>query len=176
MDSTINPDDFGTIKQLEYIAMHPRAFCFVLVNTLRTFGANFYKAFIGVLGWYDVFVPRWYIVAASISIALAFVASTPKREGSWLPSAAAAGTALVGCLVALMTTQYLAWTPVGLDIVLGIQGRYFIAPALFGVMLCPSLALPHKVRSAFAATTIGFTAIVSVPLTCFLIVDRYYLA
>jgi uncharacterized membrane protein len=174
MDSTINPDDFGTIKQLRYIIAHPLGFCFVLAKTLQVFGANFYKALIGVLGWYDVFVPRWYILGASINIALAFIASISKRDGPRSPSAVTA-IALTGCLFTVMTTQYLAWTPVGLDIILGVQGRYFVAPALFAVMLGPSLTLPRAVRSAFVATTVGFATVVTVPLTCLLIVNRYYL-
>src|SRR5271166_124196 len=96
MDSTINPDDFGTVKQLHYIVADPLGFYFVLAKTLHEFGAGFYKALIGVLGWYDVFVPRWYILAASINIALAFAASISKRDGSWSHTAAVTAIALIG--------------------------------------------------------------------------------
>ena len=176
MDSTINPDDFGTLKQLHYIIAHPLGFCFTLVNTTREFESNFYKALIGVLGWYDVFLPRWYILAASINIALAFAASLSKRDGPWSPAATAAGVAVIGCFVSVLTAQYLAWTPVGLDVILGVQGRYLVAPVLFVVILCPSLMLPRAVRSTFTATSVGFAAIVTVPVTCLLIIKRYYLA
>jgi uncharacterized membrane protein len=82
---------------------------------------------------------------------------------------------VIGCVISVLITQYLAWTPVGLDIILGVQGRYFVAPALFVVMLCPSFALPRALRSTFTAMTVGFAAVVTVPLTCLLIVNRYYL-
>jgi uncharacterized membrane protein len=131
---------------------------------------------IGVLGWYDVFLPRWYILAASINIALAFAASISKRDGPWSPAATAAGVAVIGCFVSVLTAQYLAWTPVGLDVILGVQGRYLVAPVLFVVILCPSLMLPRAVRSTFTATSVGFAAIVTVPVTCLLIIKRYYLA
>ena len=175
MDFTINPDDFGTVKQLHYIVTHPLSFYLTFVKTLREFGPSFYQAFVGVLGWYDVFVPRWYILAASINIALAFAASISKRDGPWSPAAVATGIAMIGCLVSVLTTQYLAWTPVGLDIILGVQGRYFVAPALFMVMLCPSFVLPRAFRATFTATTVGFAVVVTAPLTCLLIVNRYYL-
>jgi uncharacterized membrane protein len=175
MDFTINPDDFGTVKQLHYIVIHPLRFCFTFVHTLHEFAPSFYKAFIGVLGWYDVFVPRWYILSASINIALAFAASISKRDGPWSLAATSAGIAVIGCVISVLITQYLAWTPVGLDIILGVQGRYFVAPALFVVMLCPSFALPRALRSTFTAMTVGFAAVVTVPLTCLLIVNRYYL-
>jgi hypothetical protein len=155
MDFTINPDDFGTVKQLHYIVIHPLRFCFTFVNTLHEFAPCFYKAFIGVLGWYDVFVPRWYILVASINIVLAFAASISKRDRPWSPAAVAAGAAIIGCVITVLIAQYLAWTPVGLDIILGVQGRYFVAPALFAVMLCPSLTLPRALRSTLTATTVG---------------------
>ena len=79
---------------------------------------------------------------------------------------------MIGCFVSVLTAQYLAWTPVGLDVILGVQGRYFVAPVLFVVILCPSLMLPRAVRS----TSVGFAAIVTVPVTCLLIIKRYYLA
>jgi uncharacterized membrane protein len=176
MDFTINPDDFGTVKQLHYIVTHPLSFYFILVKTTHEFGADFYKALIGVLGWYDVFVPRWYILAASINMGLAFTASISKRDGPWSSGAVAAGVALMGCFVSVLTAQYLAWTPVGLDIILGVQGRYFVAPAMFAVMLCPSFVLPYAVRATLTATTVGFAVVVTVPLTFLLIVNRYYLA
>jgi uncharacterized membrane protein len=176
MDSTINPDDFGTIKQLDYITAHPLAYCLTLARTLRTFAPGFYQALIGVLGWYDVIVPKWYTLAATISISFAFTASISRRSGLSRPAAVITFVALLGCLVAVMTTLYLAWTPVGFYMILGVQGRYFVAPALFAVLLCPSLTLPPALRSALAATTVGFAAVVTVPLTCLLIVDRYYLA
>jgi uncharacterized membrane protein len=176
MDSTINPDDFGTVKQLDYIIAHPLAYYSAFTKTLRTFGPNFYHAFIGVLGWYDVFVPRWYIFAVSINFVLALAASMSKRDGPWLPEAAMAGIAVVGCFVAVLTAQYLAWTPVGLDIILGVQGRYLVAPALFVVLLCPPLTLPRPISLIFTASTVAFAAVVTVPLTYVLIVNRYYLS
>jgi uncharacterized membrane protein len=176
MDSTINPDDFGTVKQLDYIIAHPLGYYLAFTKTLRTFGPNFYHAFIGVLGWYDVFVPRWYIFAVSINFVLALAASMSKRDGPWLPEATMAGIAVIGCFVAVLTAQYLAWTPVGLDIILGVQGRYLVAPALFVVLLCPPLSLPQATRSIFTAATVAFAAVVTVPLTYVLIVHRYYLS
>jgi hypothetical protein len=145
------------------------------VKTTHEFGTDFYKAWIGVLGWYDVFVPRWYIVAASINMAWAFAASISERDGPWSSAAVAAGAALMGCFVSVLIAQYLAWTPVGLNIILGVQGRYFVAPAMFAVMLCPSFVLPYAVRATFTATTVGFAVVVTAPLTFLLIVNRYYL-
>jgi uncharacterized membrane protein len=78
-------------------------------------------------------------------------------------------------VITVLIAQYLAWTPVGLNIILGVRGRYFVAPALFAVMLCPSLTLPSALRSTHTPTTVGFAAVVTVPLNCLLIVSRYYL-
>ena len=175
LDFTINPDDFGTVKQLHYIATHPVEFYWVFVKTLHTWAPNFYQAFVGVLGWYDVFVPRWFEIVTSVTLFFAFLASISERY--WLSPLQAIATVIgiIGCFVGTIVAQYLAWTPIGLDIILGIQGRYFIAPAFFIVMLSPSLALPRVVRSTLIALTIGFATAVTAPLTGLLTVHRYYL-
>ena len=116
--------------QLARLAEQPwTAIAVAFYAMLDFFSLNIYRSFIGVLGWLDTMLPRWYYWAAGGALLAAIVADAPSpravpRDARWLALAAFAG-----CVVMLYVSMYLVWTPVGAFKTEGIQGRYFLALA-----------------------------------------------
>jgi uncharacterized membrane protein len=134
--------------------------------------------FIGALGWMDTSMPIYYYKAATAMLVVAAIAAilgtNGKRmtAGNYLPIAAGLACAVLGVFL----VQYVAWTPPGRPIVEGIEGRYFLAPALAGAALLPALGRIRapRLQSALLALILVFPAI-SLAVAMRAIVLRYYL-
>ena len=135
--------------------------------------------FIGVLGWMDTLLPishYRYVATAMLVVwaAAAMLATNSKRmtASNYLPIAAGVAFASLGVFL----VQYVTWTVPGHAIVDGIEGRYFLAPALAGAGLSPSLGGTRapRLRTALLALILIFPAI-SLALAMHAIVLRYYL-
>lgn len=176
--------NFGAIvgadpsAQLQMIRHDPFLIIKVIWATItQTWEAKF-TDFIGVLGWLDTLLPHAYYVSAAAMLGIAAVAgmlgTTGKRmmPGNYLP---VAGGIVLACLAVLMV-QYATWTAPGHAVVEGIEGRYFLAPALVAAALLPSLGRIHatRLRAALLALITVFPTI-SLAVTMHAVVLRYYL-
>lgn len=134
--------------------------------------------FIGVLGWMDTFLPYSYYRVATVMLVVAAAAamlgarSKSMTLGNCLPVAAGIGFAALGVFLA----QYVTWTAPGHATVEGIEGRYFLAPALAGAALLPALGQIRtpRLKNALLALVWLFP-IVSLGVTMRVLVLRYYL-
>ncbi len=140
----------------------------------RTFAANDWfiaHSFIGQLGWLDVELPGIYRDFAWAGLVLAAFASVRwgYLRGWWLEVLAVAGAvAGVGMI------QYMTWTVVGAPVVDGVQGRYFLAPALvLGVVFSRGggVGLPG---ARLAALAVMVLPVLSISVTVHEVILRYY--
>jgi uncharacterized membrane protein len=144
----------------------------ILIHTWSEQAGNLLDSAIGILGWLNMPLSADYIAAAEAMLVLGAVLAARGVSGPGLPQAApgparrcaAFALAAIGlsCL-ALGITVYLVWTPVGLDRVQGLQGRYFLPIAAFAPLLFPGLGrrdgrgFPAPLRAATLALPIAFT-------------------
>jgi uncharacterized membrane protein len=84
--------------------------------------------FIGVLGPLSIRLPRalYAVWPAAIISGIAAVAAEPRAQAARWFTAPAAALGILGSIELIFVALYLTWTPVGMDRVDGIQGRYFI--------------------------------------------------
>ncbi len=175
LDGSANPAEFGTVGQINFMLTHPIATVDAFTKTVGAYGESVYDAFIGELGWSDVEFPSWYYALVTAMLAVALVASLPRRDGVRPLGAALILLGLCGAAIAIYVAQYVAWSPIGSDIMHGVQGRYFVVPALFVGLLCPALALPTILQRPLAIATLAFPIVVTIPLMIRVIAYRYYL-
>lgn len=117
--------------QIAYILGDPFRFPYVLINTLISHGASYQYLFIGNF-WLSIPLPTWWIgfyLATIIPVALLDTNKINITRNQKLVSA-------ITFILAFVTTCaviYITWTPVGQNVIDGIQGRYFIPilPLLF---------------------------------------------
>jgi uncharacterized membrane protein len=133
------------------------------------------RSFIGQLGWLDVDLPNTYRPIAWASLVLA--ACVVWRRGS---SGAAShrwrleALAVAGAVVGVGLIQYMTWTVVGSPVVDGIQGRYFLVPALvLGVLFTRDGPSSRRFNDWLAVPVVALP-IISIAVTRHALILRYY--
>jgi hypothetical protein len=124
--------------QITVILHHPLRIALLPVTDGGRALPFLWQQIIGVLGQLSLRLPKLLYTLWSLAIAsglAGLAASPPARGPRWFPALAAA-VAVLGSIELIFVALYLTWTPVGMDRVDGIQGRYFIPllPALLFAM------------------------------------------
>lgn len=123
------------------------------VETLRFYG----RSFVGVLGWLDTLLPAWAypVLGAALAVValLSAVRGTAGRSGGWLLLCALA------CVPLIFAAMLAGWTPLPAQRIEGVQGRYFIAPALLAAAaLAPVAAAADATAWRRAAGALAWAA------------------
>ncbi|QDE38497.1 DUF2142 domain-containing protein [Luteibacter pinisoli] len=166
-----------TARLASYI-IHPGRFFSILYATLADPGVRGYyiSSFIGALGWLDTSLPvaSYRIFGILFLIAFAFSFSRDAIVEHRL-----ARGVLVLCAIATLLMTYLAmlvqWTIGDSPIIQGVQGRYFMIPALaiafaFGGDYLPRASVPHRIGIAAA----GLILLLAAYLTPQTVAMRYF--
>ncbi len=151
----------------------------ILWNTVTTPAIiDFYaRSFVGVLGWLDTALPAasysaWYwLVGAAAFWGLTTADWRGQAERTLLLS-------FIGLLSALFVPLLLllVWTPLDATTIEGVQGRYFVVPALVMAMAVPppragaASAVDRAVSYCFASLVALYALVVALPT----LVARYY--
>ena len=159
--------------QLRFLLHQPWDIFSIGWNTLHLYSKDYIVEFIGQLGWLDVPLPSPYHKAAVAMLALAacacWAAGSGARARAWpvVMSIAAGG-------FGIFLIEYLTWTEVGADVVMGIQGRYFLVLALVaGSVVARRRASPSRMAQCLAVPVLLFP-VVSIVIVLHRIVGRYY--
>ena len=112
--------------QLRFIAVHPVSFALIMLRTLRVDRYWLLREMIGRFGWTDLPLPAWFyeLWLGFFLVVLLFILANRKTTGLTRPFWAA--LAAVSTLGAILIAGFVLWTPVGSDLIVLIQGRYFI--------------------------------------------------
>jgi len=114
--------------QISFILSNPLNFIYILLNTLYTLLNLYLIMFVGDLGSLDIPLPEWIVY--SYIIILIIVALIDKNES--IVSLKQKLISLIPFLVVsifIFVFEYITWTPVGNNLIGGVQGRYFIPVA-----------------------------------------------
>ena len=175
--------NYGTIvgadpaAQIQFM-LHQPLLALKAIAAALTMSKAYLTEFVGMLGWMDTSLPLYYYKIAAVMLVVAAAAAMLGTRGKRMTAgnylAIAAGVALASLGVFLV--QYVAWTAPGHAIVDGIEGRYFLAPALAGAALLPALGQMRapRLRTALLGLILVFPAI-SLAVAIRAIVLRYYL-
>jgi len=124
--------------QVQLLAHHPRRFLSVLWNTYYfSTGDSIVNSFAGYFGWFDAPLPE--IVVTLIYIAMAFILILqPRRYTKSILDKQATyfiGAIFVLYWLAVNASLYIYYSPVGMGIIFGVQGRYFLPLSLLVIPL-----------------------------------------
>ena len=147
------PEQFDPLWKLSYMWEHPLHFPWAAWNSVMIQGGRLWEELIGILGWQDIVLgPGIYLC---LSVLLLFVAmqklhldgSTRRR------TAVITGLVVAGYVVLVYLIFFLTYTPIAIDHVRGVQGRYFVialpGAAVF-IAAVVNWSLPRHVRAAAA--------------------------
>lgn len=119
-------------------------------------------SFIGILGWLDTFIPKpamrgIWAVLAMLALLVTVYAQREERQYTLL-RAVLAGCAIISTLLAFFAIA-VTWNDHPVPVISGVQGRYFIMPALlFALAIGP---LEHQRTPMQQATEFGVTGAVA---------------
>ncbi|MDD5678989.1 MAG: DUF2142 domain-containing protein [Kiritimatiellae bacterium] len=156
--------------QARYLLNHPGAFLRAAATTMFT--SDQYITWIGKLGWLDTPFPNWFYIGFGLLV-LSIVAAdrVPGVRILMLQRiflVAIAALAAVSVLVSL----YLFFTPVGADIIQGVQGRYFIS--IVPLVLIAFHGKLARIPSAWCCRFVPILLIMVQVITITIILRRYY--
>lgn len=148
--------EVGTGAVAAHYLQHPQDVWAVFWRTLQDEHRPQFllDSFIGNLGWLDTRLPDTAYPILWWGLAVIAILSLP-WQGIWRGTVAdrlvLALCALASCWLAFML-MLVTWSPFPADLIEGVQGRYFIAPALVlayaaGAWLGPSDAAGHRART-----------------------------
>ncbi len=150
--------------QLQVLLAHPIQAATLVNRTLQQ-DTRLWRNLVGVLGWLTIELPGWVYSMWTGARARAAAGLLVERGPGAGPVPAL--TALLGIALsawAVMLAQYLGWTPVGADVIAGVQGRYFLPLLPFLAVAVPCLRplrLPGLGAVPLAA---GFISAATVPV------------
>ena len=135
--------DVDPQKQIGYIMTNPLVFMDILYKSIVHNISAHVQQFVGVLGWLNIYLPRWitifWIIMAGYSV---FCVTRPENMSKYfgiLLSVWGIILALATC-IAIFISLYLLWMPVESSSI-EVQGRYFHAPAIIA-LLCLAIMTP----------------------------------
>ncbi len=117
--------------QIAFISSNPLNFLQIIGHTIMEKEA-FLVSFVGIFGWTEVPLPE--IIVAIYLVALILVSMVDKSQLKINPKQKLVAFITFFAMFSLVILyEYVTFTPVGYDIIYGVQGRYFIpvAPLLF---------------------------------------------
>jgi hypothetical protein len=175
------PDDEGRPQgaapqeQMELLRSNPVVLLRVVGNTCVRL-APALGDWLFTLGWLDTPMPPSatypYLV---LLVLVALIDRSPGPSPTLRTNAAALATFVAGSLL-ICLAMYVAWTPFAGDVVLGVQGRYFVPLLplvllpLASVPLPPPRMRPHMLTAQCAAAVVFVELVAIVAIVC-----RYYL-
>ena len=145
-----------------------------LTNSDRMRG--YFSSFFGVLGWLDTpFTGKEYIYLLAL-ILLVLVCSLSYQAFS---QNKLIGAALIACafgsLAIIFFAMLISWTPHPAKLIDGVQGRYFLIPAiLFAYVLCDRLSKQGSVKQTLVLGLTAALGVYSLINTVLLVCNRYY--
>jgi uncharacterized membrane protein len=168
--------------QVAFLLGDPLVVFDVAYQTLTTNWRPYSEAFVGVLGWLDTFLPKPYYPLALTLLTLAALGSASSawpREWRRLPWTAL--LIVLGVFSAIHAALYVSWNAVGVRVIEGVAGRYFLPLVCFLSLalegsrpLIPDTIWGRRARLGLTVAVLAF------PLLSLLIVQRaiilrYYL-
>ncbi|OEC86919.1 MULTISPECIES: DUF2142 domain-containing protein [Methanobacterium] len=117
--------------QIAYLLGDPFRFPYLLINTFISRGLSYQFLFVGNF-WLDIPLPTWWLGFYLITIIPAALLDKNRINITRNQKLISAVTFILNAIIACALV-YITWTPVGQNVIDGIQGRYFIPifPLLF---------------------------------------------
>lgn len=167
-----------TTQLLIQYAADPLAFFKVVLSSVTDDGLfTFYqRSFIGILGWLDTPLDEYFypILWTGVAICALASVSVSTLQKEWSARLLLAGIA-VACIGLVFLAMLVTWTPHPASVVQGVQGRYFVVPAiLLGYAASGSATQQPPVRRWISAIVVAGFALTSLIALTMALFSRYH--
>jgi uncharacterized membrane protein len=153
------PEHFDPLWKLLHMWEHPSRFPLAVWTTLTVWGDRLWPEVIGILGWQDIWLQAWIYFVLTIALILVPIQRLQLDGGTRARVMVTTGLAVLGYVVFVYLIFFLTYTPLNVDHVRGVQGRYFVI-ALPAAAVCVAAIIDRALpRGMPAAIAIGASVI-----------------
>lgn len=152
--------NIDAVAQLSQIIHNPIRYVYMLVNSITTI--DFVPQMIGLFGTSFIFIPGIISDALLVTLVISMFTKESEEKGEFSDKKTGLLYVLAGILVsvAVITTLYLTWTPVGGLLVAGVQGRYFL-PVMAFVVIGIRIYLKQRLSIKQQSLTWGYPSVMT---------------
>jgi uncharacterized membrane protein len=149
------PEHFDPLWKLLYMWEHPYHFPLAAWRALSGWGDRLWQELIGIVGWQDILLPAWTYLALTVFLFLVPLQKLQVSGATRARVAVITGLVVLSYVILVYLIFFLTYTPLDVDHVRGVQGRYFIivlpVAAIF-VATVINRELPNAMPAAIAIT------------------------
>jgi uncharacterized membrane protein len=148
-------EHFDPLWKLAYMWEHPLHFPLAAWRALTVWGDRLWQELIGILGWQDILLPPWIYFVLTSFLLLVPLQKLNLDGALRARMAVLTGLAVLAYVVTVYLIFFLTYTPLNVDHVRGVQGRYFVIALPMAAIFIASMTnvdLPRGVLPAIAIT------------------------
>jgi uncharacterized membrane protein len=119
-------EHFDPLWKLAYMLEHPFHFPLAAWTAVTVWGDRLWPELIGILGWQDILLQPWTYVVLTVLLLLVPLQKLNLDGAVRARVAAISGLAVLAYVVTVYLIFFLTYTPLDIDHVRGVQGRYFV--------------------------------------------------
>ena len=148
-------EHFDPLWKLAYMWEHPLHFPLAAWTALTVWGDRLWQELIGILGWQDILLPPWTYFVLTVFLVLVPLQKLNLDGAVRARVAVITGLAVLGYVVTVYLIFFLTYTPLNVDHVRGVQGRYFVMALPMAAIFLASMTNIDLPRGALATTAIA---------------------
>ena len=148
-------EHFDPLWKLAYMWEHPLHFPLAAWTSVSVWGDRLWPELIGILGWQDILLRPWTYLVLTVFLLLVPLQKVNLDGAVRARVAVITGLAVLGYIVTVYLIFFLIYTPLNIDHVRGVQGRYFIIALPMAAIFLASMVnidLPRRVLATTAIT------------------------
>ena len=119
-------EHFDPLWKLAYMLEHPFHFPLAAWTAVTVWGDRLWPELIGILGWQDILLQPWTYVVLTVLLLLVPLQKLNLDGAVRARVAAVSGLAVLAYVVTVYLIFFVVYTPVDIDHIRGVQGRYFV--------------------------------------------------
>jgi uncharacterized membrane protein len=147
-------EHFDPLWKLAYMWEHPLHFPLAAWTALTVWGDRLWQELIGILGWQDILLPPWIYFVLTVFLLLVPLQKLNLDGALRARVAVLTGLAVLAYVVTVYLIFFLTYTPLNVDHVRGVQGRYFVIALPMAAIFVASMTNVDLPRGGVAATAI----------------------
>jgi uncharacterized membrane protein len=148
-------EHFDPLWKLAYMWEHPLHFPLATWTAVTVWGDRLWPELIGILGWQDIPLWPWTYFVLTVFLVLVPLQKLNLDGAVRARVAVITGLAVLGYVMTVYLIFFLTYTPLNIDHVRGVQGRYFVIALPMAAIFLTSVInsdLPRRVVATIAIT------------------------
>jgi uncharacterized membrane protein len=119
-------EQFDPVWKLLYMWDHPFHFPLAAWSALSGWAGRLWQELIGIVGWQDILLPHWTYLVLTVLLLLAPLQKLQLEGAARVRVTVITGLVVLGYVALVYLIFFLIYTPIDVDHVRGVQGRYFV--------------------------------------------------